>query len=144
MTDWNQKFADASAEVDKYLREAGIEPPVEKDGDTSGTYQRSIRKMLFSEDYSEAAKKMLREAQQCANPTGNPACTKTEDLTLDHTPAVSSYFNSVGWGKSRDERDRWYTDTTHLQVLCRSCNSMKGGEPFDIDKVARCLREGRG
>ncbi len=143
MTDWSQRYDDASDEVDAFLREKGIELPEEEDGDKSPAYNNSARRMLFSGDYSNDAKKKL-EGAQCPNPMNNSGCTGTEDLTLDHTPSVSHYFNSVGWQESREERNRWYTDTENLQVLCRSCNALKGGEPFDKRKVAECLRAGRG
>lgn len=143
MTDCNQKFADASAEVDKYLREAGIEPPEEEDGDKSRAYNSSARKMLFTGTYSNEALSML-DGACCPNPFNNPNCTGESDLTLDHITPVSEYFNKAGWRYDRETRDEWYTNPQNLQVLCRSCNSMKGGKPFDIDKVARCLREGRG
>jgi len=83
MTDWSQRYDDASDEVDAFLREKGIELPEEEDGDKSPAYNNSARRMLFSGDYSNDAKKKL-EGAQCPNPMNNSGCTGTEDLTLDH------------------------------------------------------------
>lgn len=143
MTDWKHAYDDASGDVDEILRANRIELPDEEDADESGTFSISARKMLFSEKYSKEARAML-DGACCSNPYNNPNCTGESNLTLDHITPVSKYFNEEGWRYTRDKRDKWYTDPKNLQVLCSSCNSMKGGEPFNKNKVARCLREGRG
>lgn len=53
------------------------------------------------------------------------------ELTIDHEPALSVRFNSGEYKLSRQDRERSYNDTNHLQLICRSANSSKGGVPYD-------------
>lgn len=141
---WGEEYEKKMNEEEKAaLREKGIEnfdDALPDDGDTSGTFQNSARAMLFSGQYSAAALAMRDDPRaKCSN----PRCGATTDLTLDHKTSVSKYFNQTGYLKTREERNRWYTNTGNLQVLCRSCNSSKSGERFDPQKVAQCILAGR-
>lgn len=119
---------------EKLAEELGIEGfddlPEE---DRSGTYKLSVRQMLFPGGFWQETKELLNGAC-CAE------CETTSDLTLDHIWSVSAYFNEIGYKKTREERTKWYNDTSNLRVLCRRCNSQKGGERFEPKKVEICWK----
>ncbi len=123
-------------EFDAYLESLGIElEDVNYEDDGSGEYKTSARKMLFPFSFSRDALNLLQGAA-CAE------CGSRTNLTLDHIEPVCTWFNRKGYTKSRADRCRWYSKTSNLQVLCRSCNSAKGsgGEQFRPDRVAECIR----
>lgn len=126
-------------ELERRLDELGIERYEDGDHDYSGTYKKSARAIFFPFGFSGDALDLLNNREACCS---NPRCRAKEDLTLDHIVSVSAYFNKEGYRKDRKARREWYSDTSNLQVLCRSCNAAKGGEGFDPQKVEYCMREG--
>lgn len=127
-------------ELEAYLREQGITDfEDESDGDQSPDYKLSARAMFFPSGFSGEALKLLEQDGACC-----AICGATEDLTLDHIKSVGAYFNQIGYKQTKQQRSDWYNDTSNLQILCRSCNSSKGGDRFDMKKVAECCHHSRG
>ncbi len=50
--------------------------------------------------------------------------------TIDHKISVSHHWNTVGYNSSWDDRYTFYNYIPNLQLLCRPCNSRKGGENY--------------
>lgn len=64
-----------------------------------------------------------------------PICLASYDdashrASIDHVIPVSRHWNTVGYRSRQAERTRFYNDTSNLMVICTSCNSSKGGEPY--------------
>lgn len=122
-------------ELEQRLNKLGIDN-FDDTPDASGTYHQSARAMLFPSGFTGEAANMIKADSECEE------CHATEDLTLDHIKPVSQWFNQTGYKKDRETRSQWYNDTSNLRILCRSCNSAKGGEGFEPKKVAYCYQHG--
>lgn len=123
-------------ELEDMLNELDIENFEDGGGDDSGTYRKSARAMLFPSSFSGAAANMITPSSRCAE------CGTSSNLTLDHIESVSAWFNRKGYKCTREERKKWYNDTTNLRILCRSCNASKSGEGFKRERVVECYSKG--
>ena len=47
------------------------------------------------------------------------------ELEIDHKINVTEHWEKEGRFQTQEERNAWYDDPKHLQVLCESCNSSK-------------------
>lgn len=64
-----------------------------------------------------------------------PDCQNTLNknmATIDHINPVSHHWNTIGYNTNRETRFTFYNDITNLRLLCRSCNSAKGGEHYSV------------
>jgi 5-methylcytosine-specific restriction endonuclease McrA len=57
------------------------------------------------------------------------------EATIDHEPPLSKRFNDGEWEKSKAYRRESYNNTELMQVICRSCNSRKGGENYKRERL---------
>lgn len=53
-----------------------------------------------------------------------------KNITIDHIIPVSNHWNTIGYNSNRQVRYAFYNDISNLRVICRSCNSTKGGEDY--------------
>lgn len=132
---YSSKDFKTGKELEEYLDGLGIDN-FDDTPDNSGTYKKAARNMLFPSSFTGAAANMIGDGSECA------ICHSRENLTLDHIKPVSQWFNEKGYMCSKEVRSQWYNDTSNLRILCRSCNSSKGGEGFDPQKVAICCQHG--
>lgn len=140
----NRDIYEKEEEVDRYLREQGYTledlAADEETADTSGSYNKSVRRIFFPSTFSAAVYKEFENEDTCSE--CGRRCTGSE-RTLDHITPVSQYFNDTGYKVVPEERARWYNDVNNLQVLCKKCNSRKGGKRFNLKKVAKCMANGK-
>ncbi len=71
-------------------------------------------------------------------PNHKPLVTRAE-LEIDHTIDVTIHWNTEGHNMTQDQRNEWYDNPSHLQVLCESCNSAKSKGTY-IRKVGKNFR----
>lgn len=57
------------------------------------------------------------------------------EATIDHDPPLSKRFNDGEYLLNTKGRHVSYNDTSRMVILCRSCNSSKGGEDYDRKKL---------
>jgi hypothetical protein len=55
--------------------------------------------------------------------------------TFDHVKSVANHWNKTGHKSRQSERDRFFSDTTNLEIICGPCNSSKGsgGEKYQLE-----------
>lgn len=126
-------------EYKEEMDKAGISDASSEDDDGSGAYSVNTRQMLYPSSFESGVRETVlkRDGNRCQG------CGSTENLTLDHEIPVSRHFNTEGYKQEPEKRNEWYNDTNNLETLCRACNSRKGGEPYDQEKVGKCARAGK-
>lgn len=59
------------------------------------------------------------------------------EATIDHVPPLSTRFNEGEYLLSEEARRKSYNDPTRMTILCRHCNSSKGGVAYEREKLLR-------
>lgn len=113
---------------------------LESDTDNSGTYNISARNMLFGGFRSGVREDVIQNSNRICH-----ICHKRvadRDISIDHVKPVSTWFNQKGYRKNREERMAWYNNIKNLVVTHSKCNSSKGGERFDLNKIKQVAERG--
>src|SRR6185369_5125230 len=65
--------------------------------------------------------------------TKPPHLNDQNDGAVDHKEPVTSHWQKTGRKSDQDIRETWYGSVDNLEILCASCNGMKGsgGETYN-------------
>lgn len=125
-----------------YLSEADIEEEqtVAELDDASGAYQVSARNMIFGGFRAGVREDIIKKcSNRCAGCSGE---VSEEEVSIDHIESTSHWFNRKGYLKDRLARMDWYNKTDNLQLMHKSCNSSKGGERYQLNKLKQMIEKG--